>query len=358
MPKIIKNIQNLLLENLSFTIFSSSFIIKNQLIATIFFLIILNLIKMSFNGIIFRKIKNILKFSTKKDEDEDDENKEIINIKKIDSKVVNKKVVNEKVINEKEVNEEIINEKEVNEKSNAIKNNIKLILTKIDKEETSRNIKIDPCIKNLEKQYNNYLENYDFTVNINSATCNIPIFNMRSYDELDFHYNFIIHDFDTKKINNLIMCKDINKWMSSPSLSNEDLKDELVPLYFIKKKDGKIEVYEYLKIFIYRDSNDSKTAFTQKGNDYLIIKDNIDKLIEKELIKDLLEDKDYTNYNLSNSSDVSVFLENLLSLFLINEKFVGDKLQIDIENIYDNKKTYDFHFHTLNTDCSMFNTSI
>jgi len=154
------------------------------------------------------------------------------------------------------------------------------------------------------------------------------------------------------------MCKDINKWMSTPSLSNEDLMDELIPLYFIIKKNGKTEVYEYLKIFIHKDNNDSKIAFTQKGDDYIIIKDDINKLIEKELIKDLLVDKHYTNYNLSNNNDVTTFLENLLSLFLIDEKFIGDKLHIDIENFNDNKRTYDFHFHTLHSDCSMFNTSI
>lgn len=371
MTRIIKKIEKILLENLgklSFIISISSFGIKSQLISTIFLLIILNLAKktnlMSFSTRIFKKFKNII-FKNNSNKEKDEEKDEEKDQEKYEDKHEDKDEHTEKKEQEENNNKKILDNLVKSEttidKNNKIKNNIKLICTKIDQEELKKKIKINPYendIKKLEKKYKASPNNHDFTVNINSSTCTIPIFNMRTYEGLDFHYNFLIHDFDTKKINNLIMCKDINKWMSTPSLSNEDLMDELVPLYFIKKKDGKTEVYEYLKIFIHRDNNDSKIAFTQKGDDYIIIKDDINKLIEKELIKDMLVDKHYTNYNLSNNNDVTSFLENLLSLFLIDEKFIGDKLQFDIENFNDNKRTYDFHFHTLHSDCSMFNTSI
>jgi hypothetical protein len=45
----------------------------------------------------------------------------------------------------------------------------------------------------------------------------------------------------------------------------------------------------------------------------LHIKNDIDKLIEKNLIKDLLLDKHYHNYNLSVHDGVSEFLTNFLS---------------------------------------------
>lgn len=48
---------------------------------------------------------------------------------------------------------------------------------------------------------------------------------------------------------------------------------------------------------------------------------------------------------MSNSSlsdeDVQNFLDKLLSLVLIPEKLVGDKLTLDIENYSENKKTYE-----------------
>ena len=70
---------------------------------------------------------------------------------------------------------------------------------------------------------------------------------------------------------NLIMCKDIHKWMTTSSLSNDDLSDELAPLYYIKKQNNITEVFEYLKIFIHSNNDGTKNAFVQKGVDYLKI---------------------------------------------------------------------------------------
>lgn len=246
-----------------------------------------------------------------------------------------------------------INNKENIEKSNNIKNNIKLICKKNDKKDPYMNE-----IPLLQKNYNNKPTETDFILNVNSTICSTPIFNLRTYKELDFHYNFIIHDYDTKKINNLIMCKDIHKWMTSSSLTNEDLSDELAPIYFIKKKDGVTDVFEYLKLFVHTDAAGVKIGFVQKGIDYLLIKNDIDELINNNLIKDLLSDKHYTNYNLSTHDGVSDFLEKILSLMLIPEHYIGEKIQLDIENYYENKKTYEYMFNTINSDANMFNTTI
>jgi hypothetical protein len=146
--------------------------------------------------------------------------------------------------------------------------------------------------------------------------------------------------------------------MTSSSLSSEDLSDELVPVYFIKKRNNITDVYEYLKLFIHTDKNGIKIAFVQKGVDFLIIKNDIDKLISKDLIKDLLLDKHYHTYNLSAHDGVSEFLNNFLSLVLIPEHCIGEKINIDIKNYYENQKAYEYFFNTVNSDVGVFNTTI
>jgi len=243
-----------------------------------------------------------------------------------------------------------------------IKENIKIINKKIEHENNKKKYKSKDPYNNdknlLNEEYKNNFKNHNFIVNVNNNICSTPLFNMRTIEDLGYYFNFIIHNFDTTKINNLIMCKDIHKWMSNSSLSDEDIEDNCFPIYFIKKIGDSIEVFEYLKLFVNTNKNNVKIAFIQKGIDYLIIENDINELIEKELIKDLLNDKQYNNYNLSTNDDVQIFLENLLSLVLVPEKLVGDKLILDIENYVENKKTFEYYFNTINADLSMFNTCI
>lgn len=253
-------------------------------------------------------------------------------------------------------------------KNNDIKNNIKLIYKKKDEEDkklketpVKKNTFIEPYTNdkpNLQKKYDEDIVDHNFVVNVNSTVCSTPIFNLRTYKDLDFHYNFLIHDFCPKKINNLIMCKDIHQWMTTSSLSSEDLSDELVPIYFVKKQNDITDVFEYLKLFIHTDKNNIKIAFIQKGVDFLYIKDDVDQLISKDLIKDLLLDKHYYNYNLSVHDGVSDFLKNFLSLVLIPEHCIGEQINLDIKNYYENQKTFEFFFNTVNSDVGVFNTTI
>jgi hypothetical protein len=123
------------------------------------------------------------------------------------------------------------------EKNNKIKNNIKIICKKNDNVVNEKNYN-DPYKNDsniLQQNYKNEVDKKDFKINVNHTICSTPIFNMRTYKDLNYHYNFIIHDFNPMKINNLIMCQDIHKWMSTSTLSNDDLSDELAPLYFIQK---------------------------------------------------------------------------------------------------------------------------
>jgi hypothetical protein len=253
-----------------------------------------------------------------------------------------------------------LDSKQNNEKCDNIKKNIKAMINRMDTK-NKNNSKKDPYGNNVSELQDNYdgkNNDYNFSLHVNNATCSTPIFNLRTYKDLDFHFNFLIHDFDPKKINNLIMTKDIQKWMSSASLSNEDLTDNLLPIYFIKKNNGASDVFEYLKIFINTDSDGIKIAFVQRGADYFAIKDETDELIEKDIIKDLLNNSNYYSYNLSVHEGVLDFLERFLSLVLIAEQYIGDKILLDIENSHENKKAFEYNYNIINSESNMFNTSI
>ena len=244
-----------------------------------------------------------------------------------------------------------------------LKENIKLNHTKKnfkDKNDFDNNI-VNPYPnnkKNIKLNYSERPNNHDFSLNVNNSICSTPMFTMRTYNEIDFYFNFILHDYDTKKIHDLIMCKDIHQWMSTSSLSEEDISNELVPIYFcLKNENNNINVYEYLKVFI-SSNGDEKVAFVQKGNDYIIIEKYIELLIKKDIIQDLLSGKLYISYNLSINEGVSTFLNKFLSLVLISENFIGEQIKLDIENYYENKSTYQYLLNSLNEDTSIFNTTI
>ena len=214
-------------------------------------------------------------------------------------------------------------------------------------------------IKKVNKKESS-LKDHTFKLTVNSATCSIPLFNLRTYKDLDFYFNFIIHNFNNEKINNLIMVKDIQKWMSSASITDEDLNDECVPIYFIKKnKDNNdIKTYEYLKVFIQTDINNIKNAFVSKGTDYTSILTDIEILINKHLIKDLLDTKEYNNYNLSKSNSINDFLDRFLSFILVSEILIGEDIILDLKYHNEIKKQYYHFFNIINSDCVHFNTTL
>ena len=257
---------------------------------------------------------------------------------------INNNVNNHENNQENESNE--LNESKINKK------NIKTSCKKKNKKDPYEN-----NVDDIQNNYDNKNNDNNFLINVNNSTCSTPIFNMRKYEGIDFYFNFLIHDYDPKKINNLIMCKDIHKWMSSSSLTNDDLNDNLLPIYFIKKTNNLSDVYEYLKIFIHTDNDNVKIAFVQKGSDYYVIQEDIEKLIEKGIIKDLLSDSNYYSYNLSLHDGVVSFLERFLSLVLIPEDYVGEQVELDIQYYHENTKTFDYYFNIINSDTNMFNTS-
>lgn len=262
--------------------------------------------------------------------------------------------------NNKEINENLTQNPSETFQSENTSAKIDINKKTLSKKKNLDNLEFTPYgndRKNIKKKYSDKPENYDFSVNVNQAVCSTPIFTLRNYKDIDFYFNFLLHNYDTKKIHNLIMCKDIHKWMSSSSLTDEDITNELVPVYFCLKKKEKVDVYEYLKIFIH-NGEDGKIAFIQKGNDYIIIEKYIQELVDKEIINDLLDGKLYNNYNLYSNEGVNDFLNKFLSLVLISENNIGEQVTLDIENYYENKSTYDYFFNTINADSSCFNTTI
>ena len=158
------------------------------------------------------------------------------------------------------------------------------------------------------------------------------------------------------------MCRDIHKWMDNSTLSNDDLEDDFCPIYYITKNNNsanaEIITFEYLKVFIHTDKDGIKNAFIQKGLDYSKIEKYINELIDNEIIKDLLSDSNYINYNLSTHDGVTQFLDGLLSLILPPESTIGDTMILDVKHNCENKTAYEFMYNTLNIDSNTFNTTI
>ena len=217
-------------------------------------------------------------------------------------------------------------------------------------------------IKNLHNKYISKEQDYNFELKVNQSLCSTPIFNLRTIKSLNFYWNFVIHNFDNKKLNNLIMCRDIHKWMDNSTLSNDDLEDDFCPIYYITKSNNSsnadIITFEYLKVFIHTDKEGIKNAFIQKGLDYSKIEKYINELIDNEIIKDLLSDSNYFNYNLSTHDGVTQFLDGLLSLILPPESTIGDTMILDVKHNCENKTAYEFMYNTLNIDSNTFNTTI
>jgi len=306
-----------------------------------------------------RKSKNNSEINTEEDQYSNDD------FKNIDEK-------NEEECNNKDdSNKEESNKEDSNNKENdkpkhklnikeTIKRNKDYTLNHTYTDYTENPYQTD--IKNIQNNYLSKDQDYNFELKVNQSLCSTPIFNLRTIGDLNFYWNFIIHNFDNKKLNNLIMCRDIHKWMENSTLSNDDLDDDFCPIYYITKNNNspKAEVitFEYLKIFIHSDKDGIKHAFIQKGLDYSKIEKYINELIDNEIIKDLLCDSNYISYNLSTHEGVTKFLDGLLSLILPPESTIGDKMILDIKHNYENKNAYEFMYNTLNIDSNTFNTTI
>ena len=204
-------------------------------------------------------------------------------------------------------------------------------------------------------------ENHYFELKVNDNNKNLPIFNLRSSDNIDFYWNFHLHNADNTKINNLIVCRDIHQWMNSSSISDEDLDNKCYPIYLIikdHKTNNEIMIFEAYKLFVYMNETGNKQAFVSKGDNYKTVEEMLTILIEMDYIKDLLNEKDYESYNLTSHDSVCLFLNNILSHFLPSDSQNGEVINIDVKQYNENRETFDYFYHTSSSDSDMFNTNI
>jgi hypothetical protein len=265
------------------------------------------------------------------------------------------KINNDETDNEDDESEENNNE---NEENNNDENKENKKINKI----INKNLKENNYPTNLNKLTKDYSKkNTLFKLKINENNKNMPLFNLRTSDKIDFYWNFHLHNSDTKKINNLILCRDINQWMNNSSISDDDLENQCYPFYIIirdRKSNDEIMIFEVYKIFVYCDENSNKQAFIIKGDNYKTAEEILTILFELNYVKDLLNGKEYENYNLSVHDSVTLFLNNLLSHFLPYDAQDDESINIDLKQLNENKNTFEYFYHTNTLDNDMFNTNI
>ena len=274
--------------------------------------------------------------------------------------------------NEDQENNIINDVKESNEdKENTILENIKSSFKKIhqkikqkrDNKKVDKTLNIKPYVNKVQKMNNEYNDrkNHYFELKVNDNNKNLPLFNLRSSDNIDFYWNFHLHNADNTKINNLILCRDIHQWMNSSSLSDEDLDNKCYPIYLIikdHKTNNEVMIFEAYKLFVYMNETGNKQAFVSKGDNYKTIEEMLNILVEMDYIKDLLNEKDYESYNLTSHDSVCLFLNNILSHFLPSDSQNGEVINIDMKQYNENRETFDYFYHTFSCDNDMFNTNI
>ena len=239
---------------------------------------------------------------------------------------------------------------------------MKMKIVKKMKKIINKNLKETNYPTNLNRLTKDYSrKNTSFKLKINENNKNMPLFNLRTSDKIDFYWNFHLHNSDTKKINNLILCRDINQWMNNSSISDDDLENQCYPFYIIirdRKSNDEIMIFEVYKLFVYSDENSNKQAFVIKGDNYKTAEEILTILFELNYVKDLLNGKEYENYNLSVHDSVTLFLNNLLSHFLPYDAQNDESINIDLKQLNENKNTFEYFYHTNTLDNDMFNTNI
>jgi hypothetical protein len=282
-----------------------------------------------------------------KDNDLNEDNEDIIkDISEDDVKDIKPKNIRENLVKKNKISFDI-------EKKN--KNNKKFNLC-----EKYTDLASNPYPTSIGEINTDYIKdpnNHLFELRITPSILTTPIFNLKNIDDVPFFWNFRISNLSNKSITNLIMLKDVSNWVESSTISNEDLQDGMYPIYITIKKDKDVATFEYLKIFINTD-NSVKSAFIQKGLDYIKTEIYINELLSKDLMKDLLKGKAFQSYNLSKNSGVLDFLESILSLILLPSSLIGKVVTLDIKHYVENKETFATMFGDSTFDFNCLNTSI
>ena len=251
-------------------------------------------------------------------------------------------------------------------KKNINKENNKINITKnINK--INVKVKNKPLMKiNNEKWHdckiNKLYKNYnvdkrdDFKLIVSDNNKQLLIQNLRTYSNIDFYFKFYISDYDNKKINDLMMLKDIQTWMTNCTISNDDFKNTCIPVYIITKDhktDNEIMVFEIYKMFFYEKEAGIKNCFISKGTNWTAVQEVMNILHNFGYVKDILNGKDYDTYNLANNIELCAFLDNLLSVYMLSSSKPNDEVFLDMNENCDIHETYDQMYHIANSDTNM-----
>jgi len=263
------------------------------------------------------------------------------------------------------------NHNSIHKENNNINNSSTNINDKINisKNINKINVKVKnkPLIKNNNKKWhdckiNNLYKNYDVNTNedfklvVSDTNKQLLVQNLRTYPNIDFYFKFYISEYDNKKINDLMMLKDIQSWMTNCTISNDDFKNTCIPVYIIvkdHKTENEIMVFEIYKMFFYEKEEGIKNCFISKGTNWAAVQEIISILHNFGYIKDILNGKDYDTYNLANNNELCTFLDNLLSVYMLSGSKKDDVVYLDMNENCDNKETFDYLYHTTNSDTNM-----
>jgi hypothetical protein len=260
--------------------------------------------------------------------------------------------------NNNNINNESINiNDKINNKMNISKNINKINLKVKNKPLIkNNNDKWHDCkINNLYKNYN-VDKNEDFKLVVSDSNKQLLIQNLRTYANIDFYFKFYISEYDNKKINDLMMLKDIQSWMTNCTISNDDFKNTCIPVYIIVKDyktENEIMVFEIYKMFFYEKEEGVKHCFISKGTNWTAVQEITNILHNFGYVKDILNGKDYDTYNLANNNELCAFLDNLLSVYMLSGSKKDDVVYLDMNENCDNKETYDYLYHNANSDTNM-----
>ena len=252
--------------------------------------------------------------------------------------------------------------------NNKINNNINNKIN-ISKNINKINVKVKnkPLMKNNDEKWhsckmNNLYKNYnvdkneDFKLVVSDSNKQLLIQNLRTYSNIDFYFKFYISEYDNKKINDLIMLKDIQSWMTNCTISNDDFKNTCIPVYIVVKDyktENEIMVFEIYKMFFYEKEEGIKNCFISKGTNWVAVQEITSILHNFGYVKDILNGKDYDTYNLANNTELCAFLDNLLSVYMLSGSKTNDVVYLDMNENCDNKETFDYLYHITNSDTNM-----
>lgn len=245
----------------------------------------------------------------------------------------------------------------INNKMNISKN-IHKINVKVKNQPLikNNNDKWHDCkINNLYKNYN-VDKNDDFKLVVSDTNKQLLIQNLRTYPNIDFYFKFYISEYDNKKINDLMMLKDIQSWMTNCTISNDDFKNTCIPVYIVVKDyktENEIMVFEIYKMFFYEKEEGIKNCFISKGTNWTAVQEIMSILHNFGYVKDILNGKDYDTYNLANNNELCTFLDNLLSIYMLSGSKKDDIVYLDMNENCDNKETFDYLYHNSNSDTNM-----